>query len=267
MQNQYFAKARFEHYSRKLAEYGIRRGIVLKSIEENLRKDIISLLTLTNSKNTVIANIIGKNEKTVRNLKRQFSGEQVILKRNRSFHINNIIHELTYRTQQWISLNTIYDEYLQNNMDDDEFDERILQDTLTLLVKSGSIIEQRQKYTAFYRSSCEKPVTELREKSNRAKYETVLAIAQEFDNMVDYLGTHPDRMNDIKFVEYSGTTLPDVAIQEINEKMQAYADRLVAEYEQNLEDAGLSQAEGKNFRMIIGIAPSRLDEDVEVQHG
>jgi len=253
-----FYEARFKHYSKKLAETGIKQGIVLKSIEESLRRDLIMLLTVMHSRNTTIAEIIGKNEKTVRNLKRKFDDVDFIPKRNREFYIGVIIHDSTFSSpDKWISLDTIYDKYLSEKPNDTEFDDKALEDAIKKLVEKKEIVEHKKRYTAFYRTNTSFENKRLYDKTIEEKYETVVAIASEFDNMVDLIGENPEAMSDVKFSEMTSYCLSDTAIEEINDKAKSYMRQLLKEY---LDKANANEKDpGKKFRVIMGISPLNLE--------
>ena len=261
-----FNESRFKHYSKKLAESGIKQGIILKSIEESLRRDLILLLNMMYSRNTAIADVIGKNEKTVRNLKKKFAVSDFIPKRNREFYINIIINDLTYSDKEkWISKDTIFDRYIEQIEDDVEFDERCLNETLEKLVYNGEIQEQKKKYTAFYRTAKNENFKKLYEDTLVDKYETVLSIANEFDSMIDHIGTSTEAMAEVKITEFTGTSLPEVAIEEINEKARNYIRKLVREYQDEYEmNNNENEIKGRRFRVIMGISPTNLNNiDIE----
>jgi hypothetical protein len=251
-----FTQDRFDHYSRRLAVWGVRQGIVLKSIEESLRRNLIDHLDQTQERNTYIASIIGKNEKTVRNLKNKFAKEKTILGRNRAYHVAHIVHEATVDDEsRWLAFDSIFDRYMDRCTSDEDVDEKAIREVLHALVRDGSLIEQKQRYTSFYRTS--NSVAErhkmLEARSNEERYEVAQSISASFDLMVDCVADDPAEFENVFFTEFAWEALDSRTQSEINGKIRQYVRGLVKEYE---AEATASPDKGKRrLRLAWGFAP------------
>lgn len=257
-----FGKARFDYYSRKLAELGVQQGIVLKSIEESIRRHLITYLTTLHNKNTYIASIIGKNEKTVRNLKNKFSKEKVVLSRNRAYHVAYIVHEATIDDEgRWSSFDTIFDQYLDTCPDDVDVDERAIREVLSALVYDGTLIEQKQRYTSFYRTS--NSVAEqhkrLQVHNNEERLEIVQAIASDFDQTVDYVAENPEAFDRVFFTEFTWEAPADAPANEVNERIRSFMRELAQEYEGKAKDTDSDKT--RKYRFIMTLADDQTYSD------
>lgn len=248
------SRARFQYYSKRLAAFGVQQGIVLKSMEDSLRRDLIQLLSKSHNKNTYIASLIGKNEKTVRNLKNKFGDKEVILKRNRAFHVAYIVHQATMKdVERWISFENIFDRYMDICPDDVEVEEKSLREVLSALVSDGMLIEQKQRYSSFYRTSENESDRgkRLLAGSNEEKCQLIQAIAGDFDSMVDAVMTNPEVVTDMKFTRFRWEGLATDQVAEINERIKVFIRDVMREYETKAEISHGDEI--RSFQMVLAL--------------
>lgn len=233
-----YNRARFDFYNRRMAEFGLKCGLAMKSMEDSFRKELLDQLSSYTKTNTAIANLLSKHEKTVRNLKRrQRDDAEKITKQNRMFLIASLIHDATWEdSEKWLSDESILDAYYDQNPEDDTFDEDVLSDVLNMLVREGTLVERRLQYSVFYRTS-ERTIHRARVAENQDEaYEIIAAIAESFQTSADEVSNDPASLESTKFTEFTANVKNPEVVKEINEKLRAYARELIEGYEREALD-------------------------------
>jgi hypothetical protein len=228
-----YNRARFEFYNRRMAEFGLKCGLAMKTMEDSFRDELLQQLSAFAKTNTAIANLLGKHEKTIRNLKRrQRERTETIEHQNRMFTVASLVHDRTWAdTERWLSRDSILDLYYEEVPEDDLFDEESLGDVLDMLVREGTLEERRLQYSVFYRTS-ERSMARARvAETDEEALEIIAAITESFQASADSVADSPEALKTNKFTEWSAKVKSPKIAEEINQKLRDYAQKLIAEYE------------------------------------